>query len=210
MIRPDHDSVPSAFAPADWPAAVDALARRGFVILPQALPPAAWRALRREAEALQGRRHFAPARIGRGGARRETAVRGDELCWLAPEMPAGGRYLAWLDELRRVLNRELFLALAECEAQYAHYPAGAFYRRHVDRHRDSNARVISSVLYLNEDWPAAAGGEIVMYDGAGGELFRQAPAGGTLALFRSEDMLHEVLPATRARWSIAGWFRTRA
>jgi SM-20-related protein len=114
-----------------------------------------------------------------------------------------------METLRLVLNRELFLGLAEFEAQYAHYPAGAFYRTHVDRHRDSGARVISTVFYLNADWPAEAGGELVMYDADGRERFRQQPAGGTLLLFRSDDMPHEVLAATRARWSIAGWFRSR-
>ncbi|MDF3031937.1 MAG: 2OG-Fe(II) oxygenase [Moraxellaceae bacterium] len=208
---PDNDSVPTAFACRDWRPAVEALATTGWWRLPQALDAAGWQALRAEAQALHGQAAFAPARIGRAaGAQRETAVRGDELCWLTPEMPAGRCYLAWMEALRTALNRELFLGLDEFEAQYAHYPAGAFYRTHIDRHRDSSARVISAVLYLNEDWPEAAGGELVMYDAGGGELFRQAPHGGTLLLFRSAGMPHEVLPATRARWSIAGWFRTRA
>lgn len=208
---PDDSQGLTAFPSTDWAAAIDALATQGHALLPAALPAPCWQSLRAEAMALQGRGGFAPARVGRAaGTVRETAVRGDELCWLAPEMPAGGRYLAWLDELRVQLNRELFLGLAELEAQYAHYPAGAFYKTHVDRHRDSNARVVSAVFYLNPDWPADAGGELVMYGPDGAERFRQAPTGGTLLLFRSEDMPHEVLPATRERWSIAGWFRTRA
>jgi SM-20-related protein len=36
-----------------------------------------------------------------------------------------------------------------------------------------------------------------------------APEGGTLVLFMSEDTPHEAKKATRERWSIAGWFRTR-
>jgi SM-20-related protein len=208
---PDDSPGLTAFPPGPWAAAIDALAVQGHVVLPDVLPPACWQALRDEAVALYGGDGFRPARVGRAsGLQRETAVRGDELCWLAPDMPVGGRYLKWMDTLRDTLNRELFLGLAEFEAQYAHYPVGAFYRTHVDRHRDSNARVISAVLYLNPDWSAASGGEIVMYGADGGELFRQAPRGGTLVLFRSADMPHEVLPATAERWSIAGWFRTRS
>lgn len=212
---PEDDSAedgsgPAVFPEGPWAAATDQIARQGWAVLPGVLPAPCWQALRAEARALQGARAFAPARVGRGeGLVRETAVRGDELCWLEPGMAAGGRYLQWLDGLRAVLNRELFLGLAELEAQYAHYPVGAFYRTHVDRHRDSNARVISAVCYLNPDWPVTAGGDLVMYDAAGGELFRQAPVAGTLVLFRSEDMPHEVLPAMQERWSIAGWFRTR-
>lgn len=207
---PDHNIGLTAFPEGPWAQAAGQLAGCGHIALPQALPVACWAALRAEAVRLQSGAGFAPARVGRGGGlQRETAVRGDELCWLEPDMPAGGRYLEWMQGLRDVLNRELFLGLAEFEAQYAHYPVGAFYKTHVDRHRDSNARVISAVFYLNPDWPADAGGELVMYDAGGGELFRQAPAGGTLLLFRSEDMPHAVLPATQPRWSIAGWFRTR-
>lgn len=207
---PDNDSVPTSFVESDWQQAVEALAASGCVCLPQALPETAWQALRREAEALQAGDRFAPARVGRAGTvQRDSNVRGDELCWLTPDLTAGGRYLAWMETLRLALNRELFLGLAGFEAQYAHYPPGAFYRTHVDRHRDSGARVISTVFYLNADWPAEAGGELVMYDADGHEQFRQLPAGGTLLLFRSDDMPHEVLAATRARWSIAGWFRTR-
>ena len=35
------------------------------------------------------------------------------------------------------------------------------------------------------------------------------PDGGTLVLFMSDDTPHEAKRATRERWSIAGWFRTR-
>ena len=35
------------------------------------------------------------------------------------------------------------------------------------------------------------------------------PQAGTLALFLSADMPHEVLPATRERLSLTGWFRRR-
>jgi SM-20-related protein len=37
-----------------------------------------------------------------------------------------------------------------------------------------------------------------------------SPLGSRLVLFLSATMLHEVLPATRDRLSLAGWFRRRA
>lgn len=207
---PEHDIGLTAFPAGEWAAAVDDLVRQGWAVLAEALPAAACLVLRQEAECLRRQGRFSPARVGRAsGSVREAAVRGDELCWLDPGMATGGRYLEWLEGLRVALNRELFLGLAEVEAQYAYYPAGAFYKTHVDRHRDSSARVISVVCYLNPDWPGDAGGEFVMHDADGGERFRQRPEAGTLVLFRSEDMPHEVLPALHERWSIASWFRTR-
>ncbi|MDH5172415.1 MAG: 2OG-Fe(II) oxygenase, partial [Gammaproteobacteria bacterium] len=36
------------------------------------------------------------------------------------------------------------------------------------------------------------------------------PALGTVAVFLSEDFEHEVLPARRDRFSIAGWYRVNS
>lgn len=208
---PDHGKALPDFPDSDWSGVVDRLATERHVILPDAVSAACWQALRTEAAQLQAVESFSDARIGRaGGMQQEKRIRGDALCWLEPDMPAGGAYLRWMEGLREALNRELYLGLAEFEAQYAHYPVGAFYRKHVDRHRDSNARVVSAVLYLNPEWPADAGGEFVMFDDADREWFRLPPRAGTLVLFMSADMPHEVLPASRERWSIAGWFRTRS
>lgn len=211
MIRPGSENTTPDFPGTDWRAAAELLAVQGYAILPAALPAAAWQALQAEAMQLLQEAAFAPARIGRGeGLHRETTIRGDGLCWLDASMPVASAYLAWMEDLRVSLNRELYLGLQEFEAHYAHYPVGAFYRRHVDRHRDSNARVISSVFYLNRDWREEDGGELLMHDAEGAPLFVQPPQGGTLVLFMSADMPHEVLPALRERWSIAGWFRTLA
>ncbi len=124
-------------------------------------------------------------------------------------MPVGQAFMRWMDGLRVSLNRDLFLGLDSFEAQYAHYPVGASYGTHVDRHHHSNARVVSAVIYLNADWPADAGGELVIYDAHDVPRLTLAPEGGTLVLFMSDDTPHEAKKATRERWSIAGWFRTR-
>jgi SM-20-related protein len=81
------------------------------------------------------------------------------------------------------------------------------YQRHVDRHKENNARVVSAVCYLNQDWPIEAGGELKLYDSNNQLLLTLPPIGGTLVLFMSADMPHEVLAAHRSRYSIAGWFR---
>lgn len=199
------------FPAADGRAIAEALAARGHAIVEGALPPGCWGALQQEAEdLLAGGGAFAPGRIGQGGGtHREDLVRGDSLCWLDAGMPIGGIYLRWMDELRVALNRSLFLGLAAFDAHYAHYPQGAFYRTHLDCHAGSRSRsrVVSTVLYCNRDWPAGAGGELVIYDEQGRACINLAPAGGTLAVFLSADTRHEAKPADRPRWSIAGWFR---
>ena len=83
----------------------------------------------------------------------------------------------------------------------------AAYARHLDRFRDNDARVLSSVLYLNADWQADDGGALRLHLSDG--PLDVTPTGGTLALFLSADVEHEVLPARRERLSVAGWFRRR-
>ena len=210
----------SANGVSDWGPAAQALAKHGYVVLPAALPEtgqdgdAGWSGLRLEAEQLFADDAFSAARVGRGdgpvdGALRESPIRGSSVCWLDAGMPVGQAFMRWMDGLRVSLNRDLYLGLDSFEAQYAHYPIGASYGTHVDRHRHSNARVVSVVIYLNADWPSDAGGELVIYDEHSVPRLTLAPDGGTLVLFMSDETPHEAMKATRERWSIAGWFRKR-
>ena len=197
---------------SDWRPAALALTEKGYVVLPGAMPDEGWQRLRGEAEHLLATDAFSAARVGRGdgdGALQKNAIRGGSVCWLDAGMPVGQTFMRWMDGLRRSLNRDLFLGLDSFEAHYAHYPVGASYGTHVDRHRRSSARVVSTVIYLNADWPADAGGELVIYDGDSLPRLTVAPEGGTLVLFMSDETPHEAKKATRERWSIAGWFRTR-
>ncbi|MEG0248677.1 MAG: 2OG-Fe(II) oxygenase, partial [Pseudomonas sp.] len=91
---------------------------------------------------------------------------------------------------------------------FALYPPGAFYRKHLDRFRDDDRRAVSAVIYLNPDWSADDGGELRMSlrDGVEHDV---RPIGGSLVVFLSADIPHEVLPARRDRLSVTGWFRRR-
>ena len=54
-------------------------------------------------------------------------------------------------------------------------------------------------------------GELVIYDDAGEQPLQTVlPLAGTLAVFLSEEVPHEVRAARRDRYSIAGWYRVRA
>ena len=194
----------------DWGSASAALTERGYAVLPGAMPESGWLPLRAEAEHLLADNAFSAAGIGRGdGVRKESRIRGGSVCWLDASMPAAEAFLVWMEGLRRALNRNLFLGLDTFEAHYAHHPTGTSYETHLDRHHHSNERVVSAVIYLNSDWPLDAGGELVIYDAHASPRLTLAPKGGTLVLFMSDGTPHEARKASRERWSIAGWFRTR-
>ncbi|HSB96936.1 MAG TPA: 2OG-Fe(II) oxygenase, partial [Spongiibacteraceae bacterium] len=79
------------------------------------------------------REQFAAAAVGRAQQRRQqTAVRADATLWLTAGSAAQRAFLALMEDLRLALNRHLYLGLYDYEAHYAHYAAGAFYRRHLD------------------------------------------------------------------------------
>lgn len=183
-----------------------------WVVVPSAWSAAAIDRLRAEAEALEAAGDLTQAAIGRGAQSAiDHATRSDRTVWLdsldpdaAPALTALGREL---DALRRALNHGLLLGLDEVEAHLACYPPGAGYARHRDRFADHDARVLSLVLYLNHDWREGDGGALRLHLPQGPHDV--LPESGTLVAFLSDRVEHEVLPATRPRWSVAAWFRRR-
>jgi SM-20-related protein len=174
------------------------------------LPSSAWRALAGCAARRRGCGDFAAARVGAGRTlERREEIRGDFTCWLTPPLfDPEVRLLEMLERLRLELIRGGIPGLFDLELHYAWYPPGAGYARHVDRPENRDARVISLVLYLNEDWAPGDGGALRCFDGARPPRDIQ-PIGGRLVAFLSEGLEHAVLPARRPRLSLTGWFRGR-
>jgi len=179
---------------------------QGYSIQSAALPLSLCEALFARLQAMQDEK-FEPAGIGRQqDYTQNEQVRGDEICWITGSSSAGEAWLDWTGQLQQYLNRHLFLGLFSFESHFAHYAPGAFYSKHVDAFRGGSNRVLSLVLYLNKHWSKADGGELVLHT-RDKNILRVAPWFGTLVTFLSEDFLHEVLPAWRDRYSIAGWYR---
>ena len=111
-----------------------------------------------------------------------------------------------------------------------------FYGRHFDRDPEDKScackRKVSLLLYLNNDtWDAKKDGGVLRayirppqmqqqqqgtvrkrkrssIDGKESAITHQdiIPKGGTLVLFDSASVEHEVLPTDRERWAVVGWF----
>lgn len=187
------------------------LRAHGFCVLDDAIPPELAAALAERVRALRAA-DFSPAGIGRAQDQMlNDFVRRDEIHWLEREDAAERGWLEWTGLLRSHLNRELLLGLFSYEAHFAHYEPGAFYKRHLDAFRGESNRVLTTVYYLNPGWQADDGGELLVYpEHAPEPLACVLPQMGRLAVFISEEFPHEVLPAKRDRYSIAGWFRVNA
>ncbi|HMB38237.1 MAG TPA: 2OG-Fe(II) oxygenase [Wenzhouxiangellaceae bacterium] len=189
--------------------AADALAEHGWFCRDDAVSPALIAALSDDLAKLMEDDRLKRAGIGRErDFQVDRDIRRDWIFWLNRQRPVQAEFLGLAEQLRLALNRRLFLALFEFEAHVALYPPGAFYRRHFDSFRGAANRMVSLVFYLNLDWREGDGGELVLYEPGGQEeMARIAPRAGTLALFMSEEIEHEVLPTRTDRASIAGWFR---
>lgn len=181
---------------------------KGYSILPGALPEELCSSLFSYQQTMEAEQ-FKSAGIGRGDQYLENKfVRTDEICWITGETEAGKKWLDWSSNLQRFLNRRLFLGLFSFESHFAHYGAGDYYKRHYDAFRGEANRILSIVVYFNTGWTSADGGELVIYkDDHDKDGIKVVPLLGTLVTFLSEEFPHEVLPANRDRYSIAGWFR---
>jgi SM-20-related protein len=191
----------------------DDIAAQGWSHCRDFLPPEVIRDLAREARSLWQVGEFKKAGIGRSAGYAVRAdIRGDYIRWLNPDglSPSAQQFWGEIERLRVTLNRELFAGLAEFESHFARYPPATHYEKHVDRFNASDARVVSCVLYLNENWHLEDGGELRIYPPESPEgPLTFLPEAGTMVAFRSETVYHEVLPAARERLSVTGWLRRR-
>ena len=201
--------------PADARLAAE-LGEAGFSVAEGFLDPAEVARLARGLRAQWKDGRLRHAGIGRGPTFRiAPEIRDDRVRWLDPTTATHAErgYFERMEALRLALNQALYLGLFDFEAHLAVFPPGARYLAHLDRFASAPHRVVSTTLYLNDaDWSDEDGGQLRLYvDGdAEGRTVEVLPRGGTLALFLSDRILHEVLPARRDRLSIAGWFTRRA
>lgn len=146
-------------------------------------------------------------RAGLGSAfnnQKDTSIRGDFTYWLDKDRdtlltPA----FDLIEEIKFALNRYCFLSLTGYEFHLACYPAGTFYKRHVDQFQDRSNRMISVIIYLNEGWKQGDGGELKIYKED--EELLIDPIAGRCVMFKSADVPHEVMKTNVGRYSLTGW-----
>jgi SM-20-related protein len=190
---------------------IDDLSENGYAICDAFLPAKTITALANKA-----RQRFAAGAMtaAKTGQQAENAnKRGDSIFWLSESSvnTSVQAYFSKMHQLRAALNLNLFMNVQELETHLAVYPIGGAYEKHLDQFSHGEgiqARQLSSILYLNNQWLAADGGALRLHLNAH-DYLDIAPTAGKLVLFLSSQFWHEVLPATRDRISLTGWFRTR-
>lgn len=184
----------------------DGLAEHGYAVADQFLSQQEVDAILSLDEFKEGISRFKKAGIGKQQDRQiNEAIRGDYIQWLDKNSsPAPLKlYLDRLSKLIEYLNQSLFLSMKDYEVHMTVYPAGSFYKRHLDQFKKDDHRKLSVICYLNNDWKDENGGQLRMYLPHGHRDF--LPLAGRLVCFRSDQLEHEVLVANRERLSLTGW-----
>ena len=184
------------------------LAQQSYSISPNALPKDMADELRACITNVEDAQ-FSQAGVGRDTQLTHSEkVRGDKIAWITDESKIGKHWLSWAEAMQAYLNRHLFLGLFSFESHFAHYSEGDFYQRHYDAFKGEANRILSLVVYLNPEWFESDGGELLIYEqDSDTQGIKVKPEMGTVVVFLSEEIAHEVLSPTRDRYSIAGWFR---
>jgi len=190
-----------------------ALGEQGWAVTPNFLSPLLVSQLRHELQCLWQEGEFRQAGVGRGDSFEvNQSIRTDQVKWLDSTLSgAQKQYQLQQEQLRLAMNRVLLLGLFEFECHLSLYPSGSYYKKHLDQFRGIGLRTVSSILYLNDNWQAADGGQLLLYTNPDDDKEYQViqPHGGQLVTFLSARFPHEVCLARRERMSITGWFSKR-
>lgn len=184
----------------------DDLANQGYTVVDNFLSDKETEQLIQLDEFQNGLLHMKKAGIGQQtDFRINESVRGDYIRWIDKTAAAAPvkLYIDRLHSMMKFINRSLFLSLKDIELHMTVYPAGAYYKRHLDQFKAGDHRKLSVICYLNKDWTDDLGGQLRMY--LKGGMRDVLPVAGRLVCFRSDEIEHEVLPSKKERLSLTGW-----
>jgi len=202
-VAPFAVTLPS---PALSASALDSLRRHHLAVIDGYVQPPLVNALLGDIEALRAH----PSAALEPPSATNGAVEWFELLPQAPPAPTAARrelygLVEHLQGTLEALNDGAPLQADYTELKYAVYPTGGHYRRHLDgMSAGERERRFSFILYLNKEWTPSDGGKLRVYEDDD-TYFDISPRAGTLVVFRSTTVPHEVLPTTARRTAIVGW-----
>jgi SM-20-related protein len=143
------------------------------------------------------------------GAQNENVVhhdvRGDHTYWLDRQRDlAIESFWCLVDETINIFNRYCFLSLSDSEFHFANYPPRTKYERHLDQFNNRSNRMITVIIYLNEDWQKGDGGELEIFLKDGSSKIIE-PVAARCIMFKSANIPHRVLKSNKDRYSLTGW-----
>lgn len=193
----------SFFTEEQWLKWVDELSDNEYVIIDNFLSETVLDKVQTYFKEKKSDDDFRKASIGTEG-KVVSEIRGDYTYWLDSKNDIELHdFFELVRETITILNRYCYLSLTDFEFHLAWYPPGSYYHRHLDQFQGRSNRMVSFIIYLNEDWVEGDGGELKIFK-ADDELLVK-PILNRAVLFKSADVPHEVLTTMKGRKSLTGW-----
>ena len=189
-----------------WSNWFEQLANQDYVFVDDFIPDQLYQQVQSYFQQLLDESEFSKAAIGTNQQRQiESSVRGYFIYWLDKQSDDEIINLFDLfDETLMNLRQQLFLSISDYEFHFALYPPQTRYEKHIDQFHGKKNRVLSMLIYLNEDWKPGDGGELKIY-GLGANTTLIEPIAKRMVIFKSDTVEHEVLLTQTSRKSITGW-----
>ncbi|MFN8846556.1 MAG: 2OG-Fe(II) oxygenase [Bdellovibrionales bacterium] len=183
----------------------DNFIRQGWAYSDQMLTHHQIKSWRQMAQEKLNHGHFRPAQVASGS---QPHIRSDSIYWLEEAQTESLSIFKTLHEWRQQLTRELCVSAPQVEAHFACYAPGNSYHKHCDQPKNSQARVITFIIYLHDNWAPGMGGELVIFENENDEVgtFIE-PQPGRVVFFKSDEIWHQVQQSNFNRLSLTGWFR---
>jgi SM-20-related protein len=196
----------SWYSEEKWVEWIDQLSNDDFLVIDEFLPEELYNLIKQFFTRCMEEDGFVKAGLGSLFNNQVVdSIRGDYTFWLDRERDEKmAPFFSLIDELIAQMNRLCYLSLSGYEFHFSHYPAGTFYKKHLDQFKDKSNRMISLVMYFNEDWKQGDGGELKIFREDGREVL-VAPLARRCVIFKSATIEHEVLPTRLSRFSLTGW-----
>ncbi|MFA9190713.1 2OG-Fe(II) oxygenase [Flavobacterium sp. FZUC8N2.13] len=137
----------------------------------------------------------------------DSAVRSDSIYWLDKKHNNvfENEFFKHIEDFIRYLNQSCYTGITGYEFHYSLYEKGDFYLKHLDQFQNNSRRKFSMISYLNSNWQTADGGELLIHQDKTNQKI--SPTQGKTVFFKSDELLHEVLPTQTTRMSITGWLK---
>lgn len=195
----------------DFDLITSSLTKNGYVVISEALAKETIDGLLNFAKRQFEENLFTTTAIGHQDTKhQDRTTRGDLSLWLddAPPCAEVDTFLEQISAIIEVAKSEWYLPAKRFEGHFAVYPKGSRYTPHLDCHKFTSHRLLSVILYLSslaED----QGGELKLHNTLNEQntnlMIR--PTAGTMVIFLSDKIVHEVLTTHQERWSLTGWIR---
>ena len=136
-----------------------------------------------------------------------TLVRSDVIYWLDKKNnnPHENAFFVQIEAFIDYLNTSCYAGITGYEFHYTLYEAGSFYSKHIDQFKDNSSRQFSMISYLNNNWSAKDGGELLIHQTNNNQKI--SPTQGKTVFFKSNELEHEVLVTQERRMSVTGWLK---